>query len=189
MHVTRALIICSISVCAVFVCVVWRQADKGTFVFMAVKEWVSKYRLPSHIKTLWKMSRNLRPIISHTHTHAHTATRSDTHTLPHSPPHHGECVHVQLNLYLRQPNMPLLACMWVCECVRACDIRFLHNRWDRLCVIRDWVKYHVFSLKSVINPHPPALPATYSYNTVRYRRPHSVLIQACPAFSLSNAKH
>lgn len=39
------------------------------------------------------------------------------------------------------------------ECVCVCDIKFLHNRWDRLCVICDWVKYHVFSLKSTINPH------------------------------------
>lgn len=49
------------------------------------------------------------------------------------------------------------ACVCMCECVctNACDIGFLHNRWNSLCVIYDWDKYHVFSLKSVINPHPP----------------------------------
>lgn len=63
-------------------------------------------------------------------------------------------------------------CKWLPVYVCACDIRFLHNRWDRLCVICDWVKYHVFSLKSVINPHPQPSQLHTPRNTVRYRRSH-----------------
>lgn len=89
------------------------------------------------------------------HTHTHTVTNPWTTT--------GNvtmCMSVSIT---DNPNMEgffcvcvcVHVCMCECVCTNACDIGFLHNRWNSLCVIYDWDKYHVFSLKSVINPHPP----------------------------------
>lgn len=87
--------------------------------------------------------------------HTHTVTSPWT-----TPGNVTMCMSVSITDY---PNMEgffcvcmcVHVCMCECVCTNACDIGFLHNRWNSLCVIYDWDKYHVFSLKSVINPHPP----------------------------------
>lgn len=145
--------ICPLTHCitssTVCVCERERSTERNEFVFMALKEWESKYRALSssilHCER-WAETWDLHTHrFSQSYTNEHTRAHSDTHpfTFP-APPSIW---------YLRLPNMQVLACVWMC----ACNIKFLQNRWDRLCVICDWVKYHVFSLMS-LTPYPPGFP-------------------------------
>ncbi len=122
---------------------------------------------------------------THTHRHGHMSkhTQPDTHpfTFPTAPCEVCACGGVSgISDY---PSSCLCMNVCVCVCVCVCDIRLLHNRWNRLCVICDWVKYHIFSLKSVINqPPPPSL----------FQRSHSGLkvMSALPSqFWIQNIKY
>lgn len=112
----------------------------GEYGFIAWKESVDKYRHFLSSLVLWKMCVNL--------TCAHKYLVFFFLFIFHCP-HAG--VATQCSMF--EPS---------CESVSACACRigFRHNRWNRLCVICDWVKCHGFSLQSVTTSslHKPTRP-------------------------------